>query len=95
MPINEDEWNKGELPSKLKPEILSLLESNKSNAYTDWEILNYMTKFSNESWGFFLRSTKSLVSIQKALTELVDKDKIESKTIERENSTAAQYYKAK
>ncbi len=95
MPINEDEWNECQLPSKLKPEIISFLESNKSDAYTDMEILDYMQNFSDEPWGGFLTSMGSLRPIQEALKELIDEGTIETKTIDRENSSPAQYYKAK
>ena len=95
MPISEDEWNKGQLTSKLKPEIISYLEDNKSEAYTDMEILEYMKNFNDEPWGGFLKSLGSLRPIQEALKELVDEGKIETKTVNRENSSPAQYFKAK
>lgn len=95
MPISEDEWNKGQLPSKLKPEIISYLEDNKSEAYTDMEILEYMKNFSDEPWGEFLKSLGSLRPIQEALKELVGEGKIETKTVDREKSSPTQYYKAK
>ena len=95
MPIDEEEWNEGKLPSRLKPEIISYLKDNKSSAYTDIEILEYIQNFENESWGGFLNALGSLFPVQKAIKELVDEGKIESKMIESEGSGSLRYYKAK
>lgn len=95
MPISEDEWNKGHLPSKLKPEIVSFLESNSSEAYSAMEILEHLKRFRDEPWGGFLTGMGSLRVIQGALSELVDEDTVESKRIEREGSSSEEYFKAK
>ncbi len=92
MPINE-EGNEAKYSSRLKLEIFSYLDNNKSDRYDRQEIFEYFkNNFSDEPWGQFLKNFGSIPRIQDALKELVDEGKIEIIVTERDGS---QYYKAK
>ena len=94
MPISTEEWESGNIPSKLEPEILKFLKATPL-AYTAEEILNHMLKFKGEPWGEFLGLLGSMDIIQAALAELSETGKIESKMITRDLSSPIMYYKAK
>ena len=92
MPINENEWSKGRVQSQLKPTILKFLEGNRSQAFTEMEIIELVEQFSCDSTSFLL-DIESSSSIRQALEELTIDKKIQSKLIERENLSSVVYYK--
>lgn len=94
MPISEDVWKAGKIPSRLKIEIVGFLQKS-PQAYTASEILNYLMQFRGEHWGEFLGFMGSMATLEKALSELIKDDRIESKMIDREESSPIMYYRVK
>lgn len=93
MPISVDEWEAGNIPSQLKPEILAFLQSSPL-AYTSEEIMNHLLQFQREPWGEFLGLLGSMEIIDDVLSELSDAGDIESKMINREWSSPVRYYRS-
>lgn len=94
MPISEDVWRVGKIPSRLKIEIVGFLHKSQQ-AYTANEILNHLMQFRSEHWGEFLGFMGSMATLEKTLGELIKDGKIESKMIDREESSPIMYYRAK
>ncbi len=97
MPINQDEWSKGSILSKLKPTVIKFLEGNRSQAFTDVEILESLKQDNQSvsSQGGLLTGMDSLLLLRQKLKELISEEVIESKLIEIEDSSSMMYYKFK
>ncbi len=96
MPINQDEWSKGKILSKLKPTVIKFLEGNRSQAFTDVEIMESLKQNNqNVSSQDFLTGMDSLLLLRQKLKELISEEVIESKLIEIEDSSPMMYYKFK
>ena len=89
MPISDDEWNKGKIKSGLKDTMLSFLESRRSQAFTDIEILETCKQSDQD----FSSDSDSLLLVRQKLEELIKENKVKSKLIEIENSSPKMYYK--
>lgn len=94
MPISEDIWGAGKIPSRLKIEIVGFLQKS-PQAYTAGEILNHLMQFRGEYWGEFLGFMGSMATLEGVLGELIKDGKVESKMIDREESSPIMYYRAK
>ena len=95
MPISEDEWHKGKVQHDVKSLIVKFLESRKTNAFTEIEILDNLKQNSNESWTEHLNNSEQDVIFGNALDELIYNKTIKSKSIELKGSTPMMYYKFK
>ena len=94
MPISEDVWRAGKIPSRLKIEIGGFLQKS-PQAYTASEILNHLMQFRGEYWGEFLGFMGSMATLEGVLDELIKDGQIESKMIAREGSSPMMYYRAR